>query len=168
MGRSKTPPDYLSLCSIAAQKEGLSYGKYMAKYSYHPPCLDGLLDEIMNGKKKKAEPEYLKNMEKDFETRTIRKCRHCGKPFEPDSGNQFHCSRECSYEAARLREKKKALAGKEQRYCAVCGAELPLNISARILTCSKECSIERKKEYVRLKNRAQYQKRKQKAMAKGD
>ena len=30
-------PDYLTLCSIAAQKAGLSYGKYMAMHGYHPP-----------------------------------------------------------------------------------------------------------------------------------
>lgn len=30
-------PDYLTLCSIAAQKAGTSYGKYMAMNGYHPP-----------------------------------------------------------------------------------------------------------------------------------
>ena len=30
-------PDYLTLCSIAAQKAGTSYGKYMAMHGYHPP-----------------------------------------------------------------------------------------------------------------------------------
>lgn len=30
-------PDYLTLCSIAAQKAGMSYGKYMAMHEYHPP-----------------------------------------------------------------------------------------------------------------------------------
>ena len=36
-------PDYLTLCSIAAQKAGTSYGKYMAMHGYHPPIqADGL------------------------------------------------------------------------------------------------------------------------------
>lgn len=30
-------PDYLTLCSIAAQKAGTSYGKYMAMHGYQPP-----------------------------------------------------------------------------------------------------------------------------------
>lgn len=30
-------PDYLTLCSIAAQKAGTSYGKYMAMHGYHTP-----------------------------------------------------------------------------------------------------------------------------------
>lgn len=30
-------PDYLTMCSIAAQKAGTSYGKYMAMHGYHPP-----------------------------------------------------------------------------------------------------------------------------------
>lgn len=30
-------PDYLTLCSIAAQKAGMSCGKYMAMHGYHPP-----------------------------------------------------------------------------------------------------------------------------------
>lgn len=30
-------PDYLTLCSIAAQKAGTRYGKYMAMHGYHPP-----------------------------------------------------------------------------------------------------------------------------------
>ena len=30
-------PDYLTLCSIAAQKAGTSYGKYMAMHGCHPP-----------------------------------------------------------------------------------------------------------------------------------
>ena len=30
-------PDYLTLCSIAAQKAGTSYGKYMEMHGYRPP-----------------------------------------------------------------------------------------------------------------------------------
>lgn len=29
--------DYLTLCSIAAQEAGMSYGKYMVMHGYHPP-----------------------------------------------------------------------------------------------------------------------------------
>lgn len=169
MGRSKTPLDYLTLCSIAAQKEGLSYGKYMAKYNYAPPCLDGLQDEIMRQPEKKSKPEYLKNMEEDFVQKqpAQRQCIRCGEWFTPKNGNQRYCGTECQYEAIKKRQRDQALQGKVQRYCAICGAPLPLSTSVRILTCSKACSEERKREYEREKNRAQWQKRK-KAKEKGD
>lgn len=35
----RKPLDPLAICALAAQAEGLSYGKYMVKYSYDPPCL---------------------------------------------------------------------------------------------------------------------------------
>ena len=36
MKKSKKP-DYLTMCSIAAQEAGMSYGKYIAIHEYHPP-----------------------------------------------------------------------------------------------------------------------------------
>ncbi len=161
MAKKAKPMDRLTILSIAAQKEGLSYGKYMVKYNYAPPCLNNLPEETFPPVKKAAIPEYLKNMGPDFQRRAMRSCRYCGKTFEPESGNQFHCSQECSREAARAREKQKALAGKVQRYCIICGEPLPLAVSARQKTCSKECSKEYHRRYDREKNRKEYQKRKQ-------
>lgn len=163
MGKRKTPPDRLTLCSIAAQKEGMSYGKYMAKYNYAPPCLDGLLDEIMRQPVKKSKPEYLKNLEEDFAPKqpAQKRCIRCGEWFAPINGNQKYCGANCQYEAFKERQREQALRGKAQRFCTVCGAPLPLAFSSRRLTCSKECSQAHKKEYFREKNKKQWKKRKQ-------
>lgn len=162
MAKKAKPMDRLTILSIAAQKEGLSYGKYMAKYNYAPPCLNNLPEEIMPPVKKSAILEHLKNMEPYSPHRALRNCRYCGKSFEPESGNQFHCSRECSREGARAREREKALAGKVQRYCIICHAPLPLSASANRLTCSKECSEAHRQEYMREKSKRDWQKRKRK------
>lgn len=91
MARRKAKPmDRLTIVSIAAQKEGLSYGKYMVKHGYAPPCLNNLPEEIIPPVKKATIPEYLKDIEQDFKARELRKCRYCGKKFEPESGNQFY------------------------------------------------------------------------------
>lgn len=166
MAKKAKPMDKLTILSIAAQKEGLSYGKYMVKYNYAPPCLNIQPEEIVPPVKKATIPEYLKNMEPYTPHRTLRNCRYCGKSFEPESGNQFHCSQECSREAARAREKQKALAGKAQRYCVICGAPLPLEISARRLTCSKECSEARRQAHNSERNK-RYRQRKKQASEKG-
>lgn len=160
MKRSKKPPDHLTLCSIAAQKEGLSYGKYMAKHNYHPPCLDDLLDEIMR----------QQNMEADFIPwqPPKKQCAWCGEWFIRKGTNQKYCGANCQYEAFKKRQRDQALRGKVQRYCTVCGAPLPLAFSSRRLTCSEACSAEHKKAYSKAKNKREYQKRKQKTTEKGD
>lgn len=162
MENKHKPMDRLTIISIAAQKEGISYGKYMAKYKYDPPCLKNLPEETFPPVKGAAIPEHLKNMEPHTPHRALRNCRYCGKPFEPASGNQFHCSQACSREGARAREKQKALAGKTQRYCIICNAPLPLAVSANRLTCSKECSEVHRKNYMREKDKRYKQKKKQK------
>ena len=43
--RKSKKPDYLTLCSIAAQKVGTSYGKYMVMHGYHPPIQADTEDE---------------------------------------------------------------------------------------------------------------------------
>lgn len=159
MAKKAKPMDRLTILSIAAQKEGLSYGKYMVKYNYDPPCLKNLPEEIIPPAKKDTVPQYLKDMEPYIKPQ--RNCRHCGKSFEPESGNQFYCTQECHRKAAKAREKQKALAGKVQRYCVICGAPLPLEISARRLTCAKKCSEAHKLNYMREKNKREWQKRKQ-------
>lgn len=170
MGRSNTPPDHLTLCSIAAKKEGMSYGKYMAKHNYHPPCLDGLLDEIMRRPPKRFTPEYMRDMDADFAPKQpVRKqCAWCGEWFIPKGTNQKYCGANCQYEAFKKRQRDQALRGKVQRYCTVCGAPLPLAFSSRRLTCSEACSAEHKKAYFKAKNKREYQKRKQKTTEKGD
>lgn len=171
MGKKCEPLDNLTLCSLAAEKERLSYGKYMSKYHYHPPCLeDRNPEEIIPPVPKATLPQYLKDVEKDFNPKepVQKRCLQCGEWFVPKNGNQKYCGTDCQYEAFKKRQRDQALRGKEQRYCAICGAPLPLSTSIRILTCSKACSEERKREYEREKNHLQYQKRKKKTLEKGD
>lgn len=164
MAKKAKPMDRLTILSIAAQKEGLSYGKYMAKYNYEPPCLKNLPEEILPPVKEAAPARYLKGTEPYIKAQ--RKCRYCGESFEPKNGNQFYCNWECQRKAAKAMEKQKYRAGKVQRYCIICNAPLPLEVSANRVTCSRECSEAHKRNYMREKSRRQQQKRKQ-ALGKG-
>lgn len=69
--------DYLTLCSIAAQKAGTSYGKYMAMNGYHPPIQADVEDvEASQGISKI--------------------CPQCGKEFTQGKITQkIYCSLEC-------------------------------------------------------------------------
>lgn len=169
MAKKRKPLDKLTIISIAAQKEGLSYGKYMAKYGYHPPCLNNLPEEIIPPEPKTAIPEYLKDMEKDFQDQgeKLKKCKVCGGLYEPIRGNQRYCSKACNEVARKERERKKVLEGKVQRYCEICGKPLPLEMSAARLTCSKECCAEHKRRYDRKKNK-QYREAQKEAREKGE
>lgn len=68
--------DNLTLCALAAESAGMSYGKYMAQRQYIPP-------------KKKVEDA--------FEDIPSRKCKNCGQPFsmEGRSSGALYCSPEC-------------------------------------------------------------------------
>lgn len=70
-------PDYLTLCSIAAQKAGTSYGKYMAMHGYHPPIQADVEDvEASQG--------------------IVKICPQCGKEFTQGKIRQkIYCSFEC-------------------------------------------------------------------------
>lgn len=57
-------PDYLTLCAIAAQEAGMSYGKYMAMHGYHPPIrIDAEGVEVPQGI-----PKICPNLGKCFTT----------------------------------------------------------------------------------------------------
>lgn len=89
-------PDYLTLCSIAAQKAGMSYGRYMAMHGYHPPELadvDGV--EAPQG--------------------TQKICPNCGKMFyDSTTKRKVYCSFDCQrtfgdrQAAQRYRDRKAA------------------------------------------------------------
>lgn len=67
-------PDYLTLCSIAAQKAGTSYGKYMAM---HGPIQADMEDE--------EAPQGI-----------VKICPQCGKEFAQGKIKQkIYCSFEC-------------------------------------------------------------------------
>ena len=70
-------PDYLTLCSIAAQKAGTSYGKYMAMHGYHPPIQADVEDV--------EAPQGISKI-----------CPQCGKEFTQGKIKQkIYCSLEC-------------------------------------------------------------------------
>lgn len=75
--RKSKKPDYLTLCSIAAQKAGTSYGKYMVMHGYHPPIQVDTEDvEASRG--------------------TLKICACCGKEFYDGGRRQrIYCSYEC-------------------------------------------------------------------------
>ena len=69
--------DYLTLCSIAAQKAGTSYGKYMAMHGYHPP-IQADTEEV-------EAPQGISKI-----------CPQCGKEFTQEKIKQkIYCSLEC-------------------------------------------------------------------------
>lgn len=88
-------PDYLTLCSIAAQEAGMSYGKYMAMHGYHPPIQADTEDV--------QAPQGISKI-----------CPQCGKEFTQGKIKQkIYCSLQCQKAHAqraaqrRYRDRKK-------------------------------------------------------------
>ena len=87
------------------------------------------------------------------------KCAICGKEFESCRVNAKYCSPECrsrAYSDMALeyyRRKKAGVQPKKHDYapkkCAVCGKEFKPHSSSQ-LTCSSECSRERRNEFMRV------------------
>lgn len=150
MAKKKKELDRLTLISIAAEKEGLSYGKYMVKYNYNPPCLEGIQEESLGKDRRVArnlvEEDYIPEKPK-------KQCIVCGEWFQQKRKDQICCGGNCQYERAKARDREKHLAGKEQRYCEICGKPLKLSVSAKVFTCSPECSKERDKKMIVIRNR---------------
>ena len=95
MKKSKKP-DYLTMCSIAAQEDGMSYGKYMAMHGYHPPIrIDAEGVEVPQGI-----PKICPNCGKVFYDSTTKRKVYCS----------FDCQRTfCDRQAAqRYRDRKAA------------------------------------------------------------
>lgn len=84
-------PDYLTMCSIAAQKAGTSCGKYMAMHGYHPPIQADVEDA--------EAPQGISKI-----------CPQCGKEFTQGKITQkIYCSFEC--------QKAHAQRAAQRRYC---------------------------------------------------
>ena len=82
-------PGYLTLCSIAAQKAGMSYGKYMAMHGYHPPIQADV--EVVEA------PQGI-----------IKVCPQCGKEFTQGKIRQkIYCSLECQKAHAQRAAKRR-------------------------------------------------------------
>lgn len=135
--------DRLTLCAIAAEKEGLSYGKYMVKYDYSPPCL---------GYPQK-EPSLSPPPPAALERAQVLACPECGKQFYA-LRKRTYCSYDCQY-----RHNKKAMTQRyaqshqrEPRRCEVCGIEIPHPTSVKQVCCSAECAAERHRERARIRS----------------
>ena len=89
--------DQLTLDCIAAQKAGMTYGKWKALH-YVPPV------EIP---KQEVKPEVKEEALK-------RVCRYCGKEFVVGHKLMWHCSEDCSYETQKARQKERYRMKKER------------------------------------------------------
>lgn len=117
--------DSTTLTSIAAEKAGMSYGKYVALY--------GVVTE--------EDPEIIAEA-----LPNVPLCVECGKPILHRAGRQKYCSDECMRRAGRrrcverYRKRRKEEAG--ERICEVCGKPIPSERNLQSKTCSEECSEE--------------------------
>ena len=66
-----------------------------------------------------------------------RLCKKCGQRFEPTSGYNLFCSKECG----KNRQKVAREEGRQGLFCVVCSKSF-VPKAPRPLTCSKECSRE--------------------------
>lgn len=113
--------DNLTIDALAAEKAGLSYGKYMAL---------------------KHEKEQPPKMVESPSPPGWKVCPHCGKKFYAEHGKRRYCSEFCQQQANyrahrdRIFEKKSV----PPAICRVCGHEFtPPKRDGRIKYCSDEC-----------------------------
>lgn len=159
---SGKPLDRLTICSLAAQAEGLSYGKYMVKYNYHPPCLEERPAENKPRPKKTAyehtDPDTLVKL-----TESV--CPQCGKVFYHGGHSQTYCSNECQKEHSRITavakyREKHGLEG--DRHCLICGRRFSENDHKSRKTCPGECAVIYRRNQNREKNARYLAKKKEK------
>lgn len=149
--------DQLTRDAIAAQKAGLSYGRYMAQKGQKPP---------VERKKKKAKkvtdspaPTAPQNDEVAAQSERP-KCMLCGRPIPAGVRSARYC---CSEHAEKAREKQKQekkkikrqaqaeAAAPEVRICGICGKPIPKTYSGRKY-CSAACADEARIRQVRESN----------------
>lgn len=134
--------DSITLTCIAAEKAGMSYGKYVAMFG----CMH-------KGEEKKIIPSIHSKV-----------CPECGRTFSPETNKMKYCSKECCDKAAgrrylqRKREKLKSI----DRICVICGKKIPEARSLNAKTCSDECG---EKLYMRNKNRKRAERRRMKEVS---
>lgn len=135
-GLTMATEDRLSLIVSAALAEGLSYGKYMLKYNYDPPCL------------KNPPPRASPEKPPDVRRRTFppKECRHCGAVFTPHHNSQIYCTPKCQRNHKLTLYKLRCASENNtvERFCVVCGKALPPNTKSQVITCSPECRMIRK------------------------
>lgn len=137
--------DRLTRDAIAAQKAGMSYGKYKALHPHTPeeddetdPAEDA--DETPKPKPIKLQPNQRRGT-----------CAHCGQPFVMGfkQSNKLYCSPVCRIKHGNgIKSAQRRKTG-VPAVCPVCGAEFITDHQHRVY-CSSECYAEgqrkRKKE----------------------
>ena len=114
--------DNLTLNVLAAEKAGMSYGKYMAL---------------------KYEQEQPPKMAESPSPPGWKVCPYCGKKFYATHGNRQYCSDICSANAHYKMQRDKITKNQKlipPKICATCGKEfIPSKNDKRIKYCGNEC-----------------------------
>jgi hypothetical protein len=126
--RKKKHLDHLTRDAIAAQKAGMSYGKYKALHPHTPDEDD----------EEEQEPAVGENCE-------VATCEHCGKrfvKFKYQTKKRFCCtSCQSSHNMAKRRAEMKRNKPGKTVACRICGADFVTEAHNRIY-CSTECYTE--------------------------
>lgn len=125
--------DNLATNVLAAEKAGLSYGKYMAL---------------------KHEKEQPPKMAESPSPPGWKVCPQCGKKFYAEHGKRRYCSEFCHQQANYKAHRDRIVNSREPilpKICAVCGKEfMPFRNDKRIKYCNELCKMyaqnERSKE----------------------
>ena len=124
--------DNLTINVLAAEKAGLSYGKYMAL---------------------KHEKEQPPKMVEPPPQPCWKVCPHCGKKFYAEQGKRLYCSEFCYQQANYKAHRERILKNRKPvppMICEICGNEFtPPKRDGRIKYCSDDCRANQKKRGVK-------------------
>ena len=151
--------DQLTRDCIAAQKAGMSYGRWKALHYVPPVEVEMPKQEVEP--EVKPEPEVKKEAPK-------RVCIRCGKEFIGGHGNRKYCGSVCKQEADMVRQNEWQKAkywrkrGTPKRVCKHCGKEFTEG-NYNTLYCGRACRYEAEKA----RAKAKYHRNKERMMADG-
>lgn len=152
--KNRKPLDRLTRDALAAEKAGMSYGKYKALHPHTPE--EG--DEIEPEEEVDEKPKPIKL----GPNQRLGTCAHCGQPFVLGfkQSNKLYCSSACRIkhgnDVKNARRKKPGVPA----VCPICGADFVTDHQHRIY-CSSECFAESK----RRRNKEEYEREKKKKEA---
>lgn len=115
--------DSITLTSIASEKAGMSYGKYVALFGV-----------------------VTKQGEETDTLVAPKVCQECGRTFFGRARNMKFCSDECRKKSDNrkfgriYRERREERA--KNRVCQICGKSIPESRALNAKTCSEECAEE--------------------------
>lgn len=113
--------DSITLTSIASEKAGMSYGKYVALFG------------------------VVQNQEREIDILVAPQvCQECGRTFFGRARNMKFCSDECRKKSdnRKFGKKYRELRAEraKNRVCAICGKPIPESRALNAKTCSEECA----------------------------